>query len=64
VDPSVRQQPGWSPGLRLDPPVPIVARTVWEDDGEEYIETGADAEPITRGIRLTWPESIHQSSSA
>jgi hypothetical protein len=45
---------GWSPGQkilndtgacepkdRLDPPVPIVARIVWEDDGEEYIETTA-----------------------
>jgi hypothetical protein len=29
------------PDHRLDPPVPIVARIVWEDDGEEYIETEA-----------------------
>jgi hypothetical protein len=44
----------WSPGQRilndtgarmpehtLDPPVPVTARIVWEDDGEEYIETVA-----------------------
>jgi hypothetical protein len=47
-------QVGWSPGQRilndagarmpehtLDPPVPVVARIVWEDDGEEYIDTDA-----------------------
>jgi hypothetical protein len=50
----VHKQPRWSPGQRilndtgarmpghtLDPPVPVVARIVWEDDGEEYIETVA-----------------------
>jgi hypothetical protein len=26
---------------RLGPPVPIVAGIVWEDDGEEFIETEA-----------------------
>jgi hypothetical protein len=54
MDQSLRQQVGWSPGQailndtgsrepehRLDPPVPVVARIVWEDDGEEYIETEA-----------------------
>jgi hypothetical protein len=54
MDPSVRQQVGWSPGQRilndagaqepehlLDPPVPIVARVVWEYDGEEHLETEA-----------------------
>jgi hypothetical protein len=54
MDPSVRQQVGWSadqhilnaagagePEHRLDPPVPIVARIVWENDGEEYIDTQA-----------------------
>jgi hypothetical protein len=47
-------QVGWSPGQkilnstgarvpehRLEPPVPIVARIVWEDDGEEQCETTA-----------------------
>ena len=29
------------PHIGSDPPVPIVARIVWEDDGEEYIETDA-----------------------
>jgi hypothetical protein len=29
------------PEHRLDPPVPVTARIVWEDDGEEYIETEA-----------------------
>jgi hypothetical protein len=34
------------PGARmpehtLDPPAPVVARILWEDDGEEYIETEA-----------------------
>jgi hypothetical protein len=29
------------PEHRLDPPVPVVARVVWEDDGEEYMETEA-----------------------
>jgi hypothetical protein len=50
----VHRQPGWSPGQRilnhagarepehrLDPPVPVAARIVWEDDGEEYIDTEA-----------------------
>jgi hypothetical protein len=27
------------PEHKLDPPVPVVARIVWEDDGEEFIET-------------------------
>ena len=47
-------QPSWTPGQAilndtgarmpehtLDPPVPVTARIVWEDDGEEYIETEA-----------------------
>jgi hypothetical protein len=29
------------PEHTLVPPVPIVARIVWEDDGEEYLETEA-----------------------
>jgi hypothetical protein len=29
------------PEHKLDPPVPVVARIVWEDDGEEFIETVA-----------------------
>jgi hypothetical protein len=29
------------PEHTLDPPVPVVARIVWEDDGEEYIDTVA-----------------------
>jgi hypothetical protein len=29
------------PEHRLDPPVPVVARIVWEHDGEEHIETEA-----------------------
>jgi hypothetical protein len=50
----MRQQVGWSPGQRilndagarmpehtLDPPVPVLARIVWEDDDEEFIDTGA-----------------------
>ena len=54
MDPSIRQQLAWSPGQRilndtgarepehtLDPPVPVTARIVWEDDGEEYIDTEA-----------------------
>jgi hypothetical protein len=49
-----RQQVGWSPGQRIlndtgarEPehtfpqPVPIVARIVWEDDREEYLNTVA-----------------------
>jgi hypothetical protein len=45
---------GWSPGQRilndagarlpehaLDPPAPVTARIVWQDDGEEYLETEA-----------------------
>jgi hypothetical protein len=49
-----QQTNAWSPGQkilndtgarqpehRLDPPVPITARIVWEDDGEEFIETVA-----------------------
>jgi hypothetical protein len=48
------KQPGWSPGQRIlndigarEPehtfhqPVPIVARIVWADDGEEQVETVA-----------------------
>ena len=51
---SVHSQPGWSPGQAilndtgarmpehtLDPQVPIFARIVWEDDGEEYLDTVA-----------------------
>jgi hypothetical protein len=54
VDPSVRPQPGWSPGQTIlnstrtrEPqqtfpqPVPIVARNVWADDGDEYPNTVA-----------------------
>jgi hypothetical protein len=54
VDPSVRQQVGWSPGQKIlndtgarEPkhtfhqPVPITARIVWADDGEEHIDTRA-----------------------
>jgi hypothetical protein len=29
------------PEHTLDPPMPVVARIVWEDDGEESIETEA-----------------------
>jgi hypothetical protein len=29
------------PTHRLDPPVPVTARIVWEQDGEEYIDTEA-----------------------
>jgi hypothetical protein len=29
------------PEHTLDPPVPIVARIMWEEDGEEYIDTVA-----------------------
>jgi hypothetical protein len=29
------------PEHRLNPPVPDVARIVWEDDGEEYIDAVA-----------------------
>ena len=29
------------PEHTLDPPVPVTARIVWEDDGEEHIETEA-----------------------
>jgi hypothetical protein len=49
-----QQTNAWSPGQRilndtgarmpthrLDPPVPVTARIVWEDDGEEFIETEA-----------------------
>jgi hypothetical protein len=48
------QQLGWSPGQKilnstgarepehtLFPPVPITARIVWEQDGEEHIDTVA-----------------------
>jgi hypothetical protein len=51
---SPQQQPGWSPGHKIlndtgarerehtfAEPVPIVARIVWADDGEEHIETVA-----------------------
>ena len=54
MDASFRQQVGWSPAQRilndagarmpeptLDPPVPVVARILWEDDGEEYLDTEA-----------------------
>jgi hypothetical protein len=54
MDPSIRQQLAWSPGQRIlndtgarEPehtfhhPVPIVARIVWADDGEEHIDTEA-----------------------
>jgi hypothetical protein len=47
-----QQTDAWSPGQRilndtgarepehaLDPPVPIVARIVWEHEGEQHIET-------------------------
>jgi hypothetical protein len=47
-----QQTNAWSPGQRilngtgarmpehrLDPPVPITARIVWEDDGEEHLDT-------------------------
>jgi hypothetical protein len=50
----VHRQPGWSPGQRilndqgarepehtLHPPVPVVARILWENDGEEMLETEA-----------------------
>jgi hypothetical protein len=49
-----QQTTAWSPGQRvlnstgarmpkhrLDPPVPVVVCIVWEDDGEEHIETEA-----------------------
>jgi hypothetical protein len=49
-----QQTNAWSPGQRilngtgarmpehrLDPPVPITARIVWEDDGEEHLDTVA-----------------------
>jgi hypothetical protein len=54
VGDTVHRQPGWPPGQRilndagarmpqhtLDPPVPVVARIVWEDDGEEHLDTEA-----------------------
>ena len=54
VDPPDPRQPGWSPGQAIlnstgarEPehtfgqPVPIVARVVWEQDGEERIDTVA-----------------------
>jgi len=54
VDPSAPQQLGWSPGQAIlndtgarEPehtfhqPVPIVARIVWADDGEEHLDTVA-----------------------
>jgi hypothetical protein len=52
VEQQRQQTNAWSPGQKilndtgarvpehaLDPPVPIVARIVWEADGEEYIDT-------------------------
>jgi hypothetical protein len=54
VDEPVHRLPGWSPGQKIlndtgarEPehtfrqPVPIKARIVWAEDGEEYIETVA-----------------------
>jgi hypothetical protein len=55
VDPSARQEPPWAAGIQaivnstgarvpdrtFNPPVPIVARIVWADDGEEHLETEA-----------------------
>jgi hypothetical protein len=54
VDPSVRQQVGWSPGQAIlndtgarEPehtfgqPVPVTARIVWAEDGVEQVETVA-----------------------
>jgi hypothetical protein len=54
ADRRLRQSMAYSPGQRLlkltgarepehrlDPPVPVVARIVWEHDGEEHIETEA-----------------------
>jgi hypothetical protein len=38
----------------LDPPVPVTARIVWADDGEEYIETvaaGWSGQTCTCGYR-------------
>ena len=29
------------PEHRLDPPVPVLARIMWQDDDEEYVETEA-----------------------
>jgi hypothetical protein len=42
TDPQRHRRPR-VPDHRLDPPVPIVARIVWAEDGEEYIETEAAA---------------------
>ena len=49
-----QQTNAWSPGQqilndtgarmpthRLDPPVPVTARIVWENDGEEHLDTEA-----------------------
>ena len=57
----MRQQVGWSPGQgilndagarmpehTLDPPVPVVARIVWEDDGEAYRHRGGRLERAAR----------------
>ena len=52
--PHTPQQPGWSPGQAIlndtgaripehtfKQPVPIIARVVWADDGEEHVDTVA-----------------------
>jgi hypothetical protein len=34
----------------LDPPVPVVARIVWEDDGEEFLDTEAAGLECATGL--------------
>lgn len=61
VDPPDPRQPGWSPGQAIlnstgarEPehtfgqPVPITARVVWADDGEEHIDTNALGDACVR----------------
>jgi hypothetical protein len=36
-----RNEAAVEPKHRLDPPVPVTARIVWDDGGEEYVDTEA-----------------------
>jgi hypothetical protein len=50
------------PAHTFDLPVPVVARVVWAEDGEEYIETEA-AGWTGRDVYVRLPDSRHRLTS-
>jgi hypothetical protein len=75
VEQQRQQANAWSPGQRIlndtgarvpehtfHQPVPIVARIVWEDDGEEYIHTVA-AGWTGQNVYVRLPDPRYQLTS-